>query len=196
MLAHKENGATTVAGTMYVASLVGIAVFATGGIGGVHRGAETTFDISADLVELGCTPVAVVCAGVKSILDIPKTLELLETLGVPVLSYGSDYFPDFYTESSGLRAPFAVRNPDECAHIIHEARALGLRNGLLIGVPVPKEKAADSAAIKAAIAGALAESVKQGITGAAVTPFLLKRVGELTGGESVKSSNESRPTLA
>ncbi len=188
MVAHKEHGSTTVAATMYIASMVGIQVFATGGIGGVHRGAETTFDISTDLVELSRTPVAVVSAGVKSILDIPKTLELLETLGVPVISFKSEYFPDFYTPSSGLKAPFSAKNAEECARIIREGKALGLRNGVLIGVPIPAAKAADSHAIKQAISSALAESAKLGITGAKVTPFLLKKVGELTGGESVRSS--------
>ena len=177
---------------MYLASLAHISVFATGGIGGVHRGAETTFDISADLVELSRTPVAVVCAGVKSILDIPKTLELLETLGVPVIAYGSDYFPDFYTASSGLKAPFVAQTPEECGKIRYEGKALGLKNGVLIGVPIPKDKAADSETIKAAIANAVAECNQKGIKGAAVTPFLLKRVGELTNGESVKSSTSPK----
>lgn len=187
-MAHKEHGATTVAGTMYIASLAGIQVFATGGIGGVHRGAETTFDISADLIELSKTPVTVVSAGVKSILDIPKTLELLETLGVPVISYNSVFFPDFYTPSSGLKAPFSVQNAAECASIIKEGRSIGLKNGLLVAVPIPKEKAADSEKIKKAIQSAVAESVSKQITGAAVTPFLLKKVADLTEGESVLSS--------
>jgi len=190
ILAHKENGSTTVAATMYIAHLAGIKIFATGGIGGVHRGAETTFDISADLVELSKTPVAVVSAGVKSILDIPKTLELLETLGVPVISYGSEWFPDFYTDNSGLKAPFKADTPEECAKIIEEGHALNLENGLLIGVPVPKGKGADPAHIKSAISEAIDESLKKGIKGAAVTPFLLKKVADLTSGESVKSNIE------
>lgn len=117
-MARKMNGSTTVAGTMYCASLAGIKIFATGGLGGVHRGAETTFDISADLLELSKTPVCVVSAGVKSILDIPKTLEYLETMGVPVVSYGQDYFPDFFTQSSGIKTEFRCDTPEECAQMI------------------------------------------------------------------------------
>jgi len=187
-LSHKENGSTTVAATMYIAYLAGLKIFATGGVGGVHRGAETTFDISADLIELSRTPIAVVSAGVKSILDIPKTLELLETLGVPVMAYKSENFPDFYTDNSGLKAPFKVETPEECAAIINESKKLGLQNGMLIAVPVPKGKGADPQAIRSAISKAIEESVSQKITGAAVTPFLLKRVGEITSGESIKSS--------
>lgn len=187
-MAKKGNGSTTVAGTMYLASLAGIKVFVTGGIGGVHRGAEQTFDISADLTELSRTPVAVVCAGVKSILDIPKTLEFLETMGVPVVSYGTEYFPDFFTSSSGIKAPFQADTPEECALMIEGNDMLNLKNGIIFAVPVPKEKEANQENIKSAINTALIEADEKHICGAEITPFLLKRVNELTGGESSSSS--------
>ena len=136
---------------MYLAHLAGIKVFVTGGIGGVHRGAEQTFDISADLTELSRTPVAVVCAGVKSILDIPKTMEFLETMGVPVVSYGTDYFPDFFTRNSGVKTVFRLDTPEECAAMIRGSDAVKLRTGMIFAVPVPEDKEADSAAIKSAI---------------------------------------------
>ena len=142
------NGSTTVAGTMYLANMAGIKIFVTGGIGGVHRGAEQTFDISADLLELSKTPVAVICAGVKSILDIPKTLEYLETMGVPVVSYGSDYFPDFFTRSSGQKTVFRCDTPEECAKMIQSQDTLGLETGIIYAVPIPTDKEANSAVIK------------------------------------------------
>jgi pseudouridine-5'-phosphate glycosidase len=159
VLARKENGSTTVAGTMYLASLAGIKVFVTGGIGGVHRGAETTFDISADLTELARTPVTVVCAGVKSILDIPKTLEFLETMGVPVVTYQNDWFPDFFTRNSGLKTVFRADTPEECANMIISSDALHLENGMIVAVPVPEDKEADSQKIREAIDTATLEGL-------------------------------------
>lgn len=188
VLAQRGNGSTTVAATMYLANLASIKLFVTGGIGGVHRGAETTFDISADLTELSRTPVAVVSAGVKSILDIPKTLEFLETMGVPVVSFGTEWFPDFFTSNSGIRSPFRADSPEECAKIILGNDTLKLHNGMIFAVPVPKDKEANQDNIQKAIEQALKEADYQGIKGAEITPFLLKRVNELTGGESAASS--------
>ena len=182
------DGATTVAATMIVASLAGIKVFATGGIGGVHRGAETSFDISADLEELASTPVAVVCAGAKSILDLPKTLEYLETKGVPVIGYGTDEFPAFYTPRSGLRLEERADSPLEIAQRIMAKWELGLGGGVVIANPVPEADAMDQAAIDRAIEVALAEAARGGVKGKEVTPFLLARVKDLTGGESLESN--------
>eukprot|EP00347_Sterkiella_histriomuscorum_P018997 403343364 len=190
VLAKNGNGSTTVAATMYLASLAGIKIFVTGGIGGVHRGAESTFDISADLTELARTPVAVICAGVKSILDIPKTLEFLETMGVPVVSYGTDWFPDFFTSNSGIKTVFRADSADECASIIQGNDILKLKNGIIFAVPVPADKEANQDNIQKAIASALAEADQGGIKGAEITPFLLKRVNQLTGGESAASNVE------
>jgi len=184
------NGSTTVAGTMYCASLAGVQVFATGGLGGVHRGAEDTFDISADLTELAKTPVSVISAGVKSILDIPKTLEYLETMGVPVTSYGTDYFPDFFTSNSGLKTEFRCDTPEECAAMIHAQRAIGLTTGMIFANPVPKDKEADPEKVKAAIDEANKECIEQGIKGAKVTPFMLKKINEITGGDSAAANIE------
>lgn len=142
-MAQNGNGSTTVAATMYLANLAGIKLFVTGGIGGVHRGVESTMDISADLTELGRTPVAVISAGVKSILDIPKTLEFLETMGVPVVSYGTEWFPDFFTSNSGIKAPFKADSPEECARIIEGNDLLKMKNGLIFAVPVPTDKEAN-----------------------------------------------------
>ena len=158
VLARKMNGSTTVAGTMYLANMAGIKIFVTGGIGGVHRGAEQTFDISADLLELSKTPVGVICAGVKSILDIPKTLEYLETMGVPVVSYRSDDFPDFFTASSGYKSVFRCDTAAECAGMVKSQADLGLQTGMIFAVPIPEDKAADSTVIKNAIAQALQEA--------------------------------------
>lgn len=188
VIARKMNGSTTVAGTMYLASLAGIKVFVTGGIGGVHRGAEQTFDISADLTELARTRISVVSAGVKSILDIPKTLEYLETMGVPVVTYQSDDFPDFFTRKSGLPTVFRCDTPEECAAMIRSQEDLQLNTGILFTVPIPEDKEADSEKIKAGIEQSLKEAEEKGISGALITPFLLKRVNELTGGESSSSS--------
>lgn len=188
-LIKKLNGSTTVAATMICAKLAGIKIFVTGGIGGVHRGAETTFDISADLIELGQTPVAVVSAGAKSILDIPKTLEYLETQGVPVIGYKTDKFPEFFISDSGYYVSQKLDSDKECAELIHvQFDTLKFKNGILISVPVPKEEEANGQVVKQAINQALEEAAKQNITGAETTPFLLKRINEITGGESSKSN--------
>ena len=175
---------------MYCASLAGIQVFATGGLGGVHRGAEESFDISADLTELAKTPVGVVSAGIKSILDIPKTLEYLETMGVPVTAYGTDWFPDFFTSNSGFKTEFRCDTPAECAGMIHAQRAIGLKTGMIFANPVPKDKEADPVKIKKAIDQALKECDKKKINGAAITPIMLKRIAEVTKGDSLASDVE------
>lgn len=181
------DGATTVSGTMLLAHRAGVRVFVTGGIGGVHRGGEASLDVSADLTELGRTPVCVVCAGVKSILDIPRTLEVLETQGVPVLAYGQDDFPAFFARSSGCRAPGRVDSPAEAAAVVDASTRLGL-GGLVVGVPIPPEAAAEGDALERAQQQALREADEQKITGAATTPFLLGRVRELTGGSSLAAN--------
>jgi pseudouridine-5'-phosphate glycosidase len=181
-------GATTVAATMIAARAAGIQVFATGGIGGVHRGAQQSFDISADLSELSRTPVAVVCAGAKSILDLPLTLEVLETLGVPVLGYGTSAFPAFYSRDSGLKVDAQVDDPAALAAICRTHWQLGLQSGVLVANPVPAELALDPNVAEAAIAQALQEAAAQGIRGKDTTPFLLARVKALTGGESLKTN--------
>ncbi|KAJ2045665.1 hypothetical protein GGI08_006750 [Coemansia sp. S2] len=186
VLSQRLLGATTVSGTMVAAHMVGIQVFATGGIGGVHRGAELTMDISADLTELGRTPVAVVCAGAKSILDLPKTLEFLETQGVPVVAYGeSRRFPAFFSPDSGLLAPWAMQTPEQVARLIKTNAELGLMTGQVIAVPIPNEYAESSAEIERAINVAVREAEEQGIKGKECTPFLLQRIVELTGGMSL-----------
>uniref|UniRef100_A0A8D8DXX4 Pseudouridine-5'-phosphate glycosidase n=1 Tax=Culex pipiens TaxID=7175 RepID=A0A8D8DXX4_CULPI len=184
------SGGTTVAGTLLVADMVGIRVFATGGIGGVHRGGEDSLDVSADLVELGRTPVAVVSSGVKSILDIPRTLEYLETQGVCVASYGSPErdFPAFYTRRSGSKAVYNFDSAAEAANAISVNGALGLRSGFLIGVPIPAEHALDQALMDGAIAEALAEATRQNIGGKEVTPFILAAVSKITAGKSLQSN--------
>ena len=184
-LATGRIGATTVAATMICARLAGIEVFVTGGIGGVHRGAETSFDISADLQELARTPVAVVCAGAKSILDLALTLEYLETHGVPVLSVGQENFAAFYTRDSGLKADFRIDAPAEQARFLRAKWALGLGGGAVISNPVPEEHAMPKALIDGFIAQALAEAAAQGISGKAVTPYLLARIKDLSGGASL-----------
>jgi len=181
-----EDGATTVAGTMMVAHMAGIRVFATGGIGGVHRGHP--FDVSADLLELGRTPVTVVCAGAKAILDLPLTLEVLETQGVPVIGYGSDAFPAFYSRSSGLPVDVRCDTPEEVAAILRARNALGLPGGMLVTVPVPPEDELPASQAEETITRALAEAEAQGISGKAVTPFLLARVSELTGQASLRAN--------
>ncbi|WP_077035598.1 pseudouridine-5'-phosphate glycosidase [Pelomonas sp. KK5] len=181
-------GATTVAATMICAALAGIEVFVTGGIGGVHRGAEASFDISADLQELARTPVAVVCAGAKSILDIGLTLEYLETHGVPVLSTGQDNFAAFYTPDSGFKADFRLDEPAALARFIRAKWALGLGGGVVVSNPVPGAQAMPKAEIDAIIEAALAEADVQGIAGKAVTPFLLDRIKSLTGGRSLATN--------
>jgi pseudouridine-5'-phosphate glycosidase len=184
--AQKSHGATTVAATMWVAAQAGIKVFATGGIGGVHRGQP--FDVSADLPELAQTPVVVVCAGAKAILDLPLTLEWLETHGVPVLGFGTDTFPAFYSRSSGLPVDARCDTAEAAASIIRAKFELGLLGGVLIGVPVPEEYAVPPEDIEPAIQQALKMAEAENIRGKAVSPFLLKHVSELTGGESLKAN--------
>jgi pseudouridine-5'-phosphate glycosidase len=181
-------GATTVAATMICAALAGIDVFVTGGIGGVHRDAATSFDISADLQELARTSVAVVCAGVKSILDIGLTLEYLETHGVPVISVGQSGFPAFFTRESGYQADFQMDSAEQQAAFIHTKRALGLHGGVVVANPVPEHQAMPFDEIDAITSRALAEADSQGVKGKAVTPFLLARIKELTGGRSLATN--------
>jgi pseudouridine-5'-phosphate glycosidase len=188
VLAQKKLGATTVAATMICAQLAGIQVFVTGGIGGVHRGAETSFDISADLQELAQTSVAVVCAGVKSILDIGLTLEYLETHGVPVVSVGQAAFPAFFTRDSGFRADFQLDTAENQARFIRTKWQLGLAGGVVVSNPVPEAFAMKGDEIDAIIAQALREAGEQGVKGKLVTPFLLARIKELTGGRSLATN--------
>lgn len=188
IVARGADGATTVTTTMIIAHMAGIKVFATGGIGGVHRGAETTMDISADLEELASTPVMVVCAGAKSILDLGLTLEYLETKGVPVIGYGTDELPAFYTRSSGFGVDYRVDTPAQLAAMFKAQQELGMKGGMLVTNPIPEQYAMDKAVIDAAIEQAVAESKEQGIHGKETTPFLLTRVVELTGGDSLESN--------
>jgi pseudouridine-5'-phosphate glycosidase len=187
-VACRKNGATTVAATMICAHLAGIRVFATGGIGGVHRGAAETFDISADIQELAQTPVAVVCAGAKALLDLPKTLEALETRGVPVIGYRTDEFPAFWSRSSGLRAPLRLDSAAEIARLLRTQWDLGLAGGALICNPVAEEHEIPPAEIAGHIRQAIAETESRAITGKAVTPYVLARVVELTGGRSLRTN--------
>jgi pseudouridylate synthase len=184
LISKRANAATTVATTMIIAHWAGIAVFATGGIGGVHRGAEATMDISADLDELATTPVAVVSAGAKAILDLPKTLELLETKGVPVIGYGTRFFPAFYTRTSGLQTPMEVADAAEAAAVLWTQGTLGLRAGLLIANPIPEEFELDPVLIETAIAQANMQAQQEGISGRDLTPFLLKKLNAMTEGKS------------
>jgi len=184
------DGATTVAATMLIAHMAGIRIFVTGGIGGVHRGAEDTWDVSADLTELGRTPVAVVCAGAKSILDLPKTLEYLETQGVVVIGLRTRTFPAFFTPSSGLPVPCTCETEDEVARVIHAQGQLGLTSGLVIGNPIPDALAAEVATVEKATDQAVAEAAAQRVVGREATPFLLRRINELTGGESLRANIE------
>ena len=188
VVAQKKDAGTTVATTMIMAEMAGIKVFATGGIGGVHRGAETSMDISADLDEFARTDVAVVCAGAKSILDIGLTLEYLETKGVPVIGYGTDEMPAFYTRESGFKVDFKIDSAEEIAELLNVKWSIGLDGGAIIANPIPEEFAMDKAVIDKAITQALAEATAQGIKGKKVTPFMLERVMELTGGESLESN--------
>ena len=188
LVARKADGATTVTTTMMIAHMAGIQIFATGGIGGVHRGAETTMDISADLEELASTPVMVVCAGAKSILDLGLTLEYLETHGVPVLGYGTKELPAFYTRKSGFEVDYRMDTPEELAEAFHVSRQLGLKGGMLVTNPIPEEFAMDHDVINRAIDEAVAQANAQGIHGKATTPFLLAKVKELTGGDSLDSN--------
>lgn len=188
LMATGADGATTVAATMIVAARAGIRVFATGGIGGVHRGAETSLDISADLLELAQTPVAVVCAGAKSILDLGLTLEVLETHGVPVIGYRTGTLPAFYVRDSGFALEQRLDDPEAVARTMHAQWSLGLQGGLVIANPIPAEHEMPRARIDAAITQALAEAQAQGIQGKASTPFLLARVAALTGGDSLAAN--------
>ena len=188
LVARGQDGATTVTTTMMIAHMAGIKVFATGGIGGVHRGAETTMDISADLEELARTPVMVVCAGAKSILDLGLTLEYLETKGVPVFGFGTDELPAFYTRRSGFKVDYRADTPEELATAFRAGLEMGLRGGMLVTNPVPEEYSMDPERINAAIDEALAEAARLGIRGKETTPFLLARIKDITGGDSLESS--------
>ena len=188
LVAKGVDGATTVATTMMIAAMAGIKVFATGGIGGVHRGAEVTMDISADLEELAETPVMVVCAGAKSILDLGLTLEYLETKGVTVLGYGTKELPAFYTRKSGFGVDYRMDTPAEIAKAFYVKRALGLRGGMLVTNPIPEEYSMDADLINGAIAKAVAEAEEKGIHGKDTTPFLLAKIKEITGGSSLDSN--------
>ncbi|CAL9186182.1 unnamed protein product [Musa hybrid cultivar] len=189
VVAAGSNGATTVSATMFFASkVVGIPVFVTGGIGGVHRHGETTMDISSDLTELGKTPVAVISAGVKSILDIPRTLEYLETQGVTVAAYKTNEFPAFFSGTSGCKVPCRVDTPEQCARLIHANLKLGLGSGMLIAVPIPEKHVSAGNVIESAIQKSLEEAKLKNVTGNAATPFLLARVNELTGGVSLAAN--------
>lgn len=190
LLSQKIDGATTVSSTMIAADLAGIRVFATGGIGGVHRGATETFDISADLQELANTNVAVVCAGIKAILDLGLTLEYLETFGIPVLGYQTDELPAFYTQKSGFKVNYNMKNATEIAELLKTKWSLNLKGGVIIANPIPKDKQLDFDVMKKAIDIALAEEKKLGIKGKDSTPFLLQKVKELTGGLSLEANIE------
>ncbi|MBQ2830464.1 MAG: pseudouridine-5'-phosphate glycosidase [Oscillospiraceae bacterium] len=188
LVARGADGATTVTTTMMIAAMAGIRVFATGGIGGVHRGAETTMDISADLEELAQTPVVVVCAGAKAILDLGLTLEYLETKGVTVVGYGTEELPAFYSRKSGFGVDYRMDTPEEIAKAFHVKQELGLCGGMLVTNPIPEEYSMPEDVINSVIDTAVAECAAQGIHGKETTPFLLKRVKELTGGESLESN--------
>ena len=188
LCARGEDGATTVTTTMIIAHMAGIQIFATGGIGGVHRGAETTMDISADLEELSQTPVMVVCAGAKSILDLGLTLEYLETHGVPVIGYGTKELPAFYTRKSGFAVDYELDSPAELAAAFKASQDMGLKGGMLVTNPIPEAYSMDPAVINKAIDEAIAEANAQGIHGKESTPFLLAKVKELTGGDSLDSN--------
>lgn len=188
IISQGKSGATTVCATMFFAAMAGIKVFATGGIGGVHRGAETSFDISADLLELSKTNVCVVCAGVKSILDIGLTLEKLETLGVPVIGYKTSSFPSFFTRDSGFGVDYTFDSPSDIAKMIRTKWDLSLEGGILIANPIPEEFEADGHMIDAAISRALLDADKQNIRGKFITPFLLDRIKNLTQGKSLDAN--------
>ena len=188
LCARGEDGATTVTTTMIIAHMAGIRIFATGGIGGVHRGAQQTFDISADLEELAHTPVMVVCAGAKSILDLGLTLEYLETHGVPVIGYGTEELPAFYTRQSGFGVDYRIDTPQELASAFKASQDMGLKGGMLVTNPIPEEYSMSPEVINAAIDQAIAECKAKGIHGKETTPFLLARVAEITGGDSLASN--------
>ena len=188
LIAKGMDGATTVAATMIVAHMAGIKVFATGGIGGVHRNGQDTMDVSADLDELGKTPMCVVCAGAKAILDLPRTMEYLETKGVPVIGFGTDELPAFYTAKSGIPLTWRVDDPKEVADAIHAAEDMGFEGGMLVTVPIPEEWSMDADYINKAIDEALVDADRQGIVGKDTTPFLLAKIKEITGGSSLASN--------
>ena len=188
LVARGDDGATTVATTMIVAAMAGIRVFATGGIGGVHRGAEVTMDISADLEELAQTPVMVVCAGAKAILDLGLTLEYLETKGVPVIGYGTEELPAFYTRKSGFGVDYRLDTPDEVAAAFRAKLEMGLKGGMLVTNPIPEEYSMDPDVINRAIDAAVAEANEKGIKGKQTTPFLLAKIKDITGGDSLASN--------
>jgi pseudouridine-5'-phosphate glycosidase len=188
VLASGKMGATTVAGTMIAANLAGIRVFATGGIGGVHREGEVTWDVSADLIELAKTSVAVVCAGAKSILDLGRTLEYLETHGVPVVGYQTDEFPSFFARKSGYGVDFRLNTPEEVAVMMDTKWKLGMEGGLIVANPVPEEDALNHEEIEAVIVRALNEAKENHITGKQVTPYLLDKVKQMTGGKSLQAN--------
>ena len=188
LVARGEDGATTVAATMILANLAGVSVFATGGIGGVHRGAETTMDISADLEELASTPVMVICAGAKSILDLGLTLEYLETHGVSVLGYQTEELPAFFTRKSGFKVDYRMDTPKELAAAFKAKNDLGLRGGMVVANPIPKEYAMDADYISKSIAEAIDEANAKGIKGKDTTPFLLDKLEKITGGSSLKAN--------
>ena len=190
LVARGEDGATTVTTTMIIAAMAGIKVFATGGIGGVHRGAETTMDISADLEELAQTPVMVICAGAKSILDLGLTLEYLETKGVPVIGYGTEELPAFYTRQSGFGVDYRIDTPEELAAAFSAKLAMGLKGGMLVTNPIPEQYSMPADVINKAIDEAIAESRRLGIHDKATTPFLLAKVKDLTGGDSLAANIE------
>lgn len=190
IVANKLNGATTVASTMIIANMAGIKIFATGGIGGVHRGAENTMDISADLQELSNTNVAVICAGAKSILDLGLTLEYLETNGVPVLGYKTKELPAFYTRNSGFNLDYAIDSPKEFADLLHAKWELGLKGGVVIANPIPEEYSMDNGVISKVIEDAVKEAERLGIKGKESTPFLLDKIQKLTAGSSLKANIE------
>lgn len=187
-ISKKLDGATTVATTMIIANMAGVKIFATGGIGGVHRGAEQTMDISADLEELGQTPIMVVCAGAKAILDLGLTLEYLETKGVPVIGYGTEELPAFYTRRSGFRVDYELDTPKELAEAFAAQRGSGLHTGMLVANPIPEEYSMDGEAINRAIDEAIKEAAEKGIHGKETTPFLLAKVKDITGGDSLEAN--------
>ncbi len=188
LVARGDDGATTVTTTMIIAAMAGIKVFATGGIGGVHRGAETTMDISADLEELAQTPVMVICAGAKSILDLGLTLEYLETKGVPVIGYGTEELPAFYTRGSGFKVDYRLDTPEQLAEAFQAKLSMGLRGGMLVTNPIPEEYSMPAEVINKAIDEAVAEANRLGIRGKESTPFLLAKIKDLTGGDSLAAN--------
>lgn len=188
LIARGEDGATTVTTTMIIAAMAGIKVFATGGIGGVHRGAQTTMDISADLEELAMTPVMVICAGAKSILDLGLTLEYLETKGVPVIGYGTEELPAFYTRHSGYKVDYRIDSPEALAAAFAAKLEMGLRGGMLVTNPIPEEYSMPADVINSAIDAAIAEASRLGIKGKETTPFLLAKIKDITGGDSLDAN--------